>query len=77
MPVWPALTCDLDHQALATDYATKIGDGQGICPACDTRLPVRPEGCTCQVYGKSGVPWPSGKCMICGEPVLWSGRLSV
>lgn len=22
--------------------------------------------CTCQAYGKSGVPWPSGKCMVCG-----------
>lgn len=25
--------------------------------------------CLCQMYGKSGVPYPSGKCMVCGEPV--------
>lgn len=24
-------------------------------------------GCLCQSYGKSGVPYPSGKCMVCGE----------
>lgn len=25
--------------------------------------------CMCQAYGKSGVPYPSGKCMVCGEQV--------
>lgn len=25
--------------------------------------------CLCQAYGKSGVPYPSGKCIVCGEPV--------
>jgi hypothetical protein len=25
-------------------------------------------GCVCQQFGKSAVPYPSGKCMVCGEP---------
>jgi len=25
--------------------------------------------CVCQQFGKSGVPYPSGKCIICGEKV--------
>lgn len=24
-------------------------------------------GCLCQQHGKSGVPWASGKCMVCGH----------
>jgi hypothetical protein len=74
---YPALSCTLDHQVLATEYQSKIGDGQGRCPDCDTRLPVRPSGCTCQAHGKSGVPYRSGKCMVCGEPVNWAGRLAL
>lgn len=30
-------------------------------------------GCECQFYGKSAVPWPSGKCMICGYKVNPNG----
>jgi hypothetical protein len=26
-------------------------------------------GCACQQYGKSGVPYPTGKCMVCGGQV--------
>lgn len=29
--------------------------------------------CICQSYGKSGVPHPSGRCMVCGEIVDMNG----
>lgn len=32
--------------------------------------------CRCQQFGKSGVPWPSGKCMVCGEPVDVQGAIT-
>lgn len=72
-----AIDCPLDHTALGIEYAEKIGDGNGICPDCDTRLPIRPEGCQCQAFGKSGVPYPSGKCIVCGDPVNWYGRVAL
>ena len=32
-------------------------------------------GCECQTYGKSGVPYPSGKCMVCGYRVNREGAV--
>lgn len=32
-------------------------------------------GCLCQTYGKSGVPYPSGKCMVCGYRVNLNGAV--
>lgn len=45
-----------------------------VVPSAQVRLRVGP--CTCQSFGKSGVPWPSGKCMVCGEKVDPEGRIS-
>ncbi len=33
-------------------------------------------GCACQTYGKSGVPYPSGKCIVCGYRVNLEGAVS-
>lgn len=35
--------------------------------------PEEAPGCRCQQWGKSGVPWPSGKCMVCGDKVRLTG----
>lgn len=32
--------------------------------------------CECQFYGKSGVPYPSGKCMVCGYRVNLEGAIA-
>lgn len=35
-----------------------------------------PGGCRCQTCGKSGVPHPSGKCMVCGYRVNLNGAVA-
>lgn len=39
-------------------------------------VPGAPIGCQCQFYGKSGVPYPSRKCMVCGYRVSLEGAVA-